>query len=910
VPLPDALTGLDVLPLVYAITIDPNNNQVIYVDANDASGSVEQPLFKPEIGYQTSGGNNYTSFNGGIEWIERTSNFFRATINPNETVTDFIAPYGNVTRSRVWYRTTGGGMQSMQKSDDGGLTFNVITDGLNNTMVNKVWVHPSPPPAYNSLLFSSEEGYLHLLPDESQTWQNQKAVQDYLYTWSFAADYMDPDSIYYSTGYPAWTYAEQRGIYRISIDCFQLGCDYGDQILNNTGVWRVITTPLIPDTIYAATQEQGIMLSDDNGQNWTTLNNGLTLPMSITDIELDENGLPQLASFRSSNGDCTADPPQEWWPDPDENGGMYYFDTPTSQWLLVSGINSAAFDIERDPWDPQMLFAATAQGVYQSNDNGQSWVLILPEVISNDLLIDPIKQGYVYTATPHGVLRSTNGGVYWHDFSNGLLKKHVMSLALDPYTDILYTGTSGNSVFKLLPEENPQPAISYNPVSLDIGIAAVGFTINSSLIVTNEGESNLVIDNIVPADSVFTLPDLSLPITITPMTSVALEVHFSPESVGVVNSSISFYSNDPVSPVSDYAVTGEGRPAELPNPDVKVNDGDGPVSISYGQTFSLDLHLSAGDYLGQESDIWVKMTQPDSTILWLVNGAGWIESVTPLRFDVMFLQDFTDPILSLDMTLAQSGVNDIEFAADDNADGNYDFTWSDTVNITMEQSAPLLFLSPSEIYFGETVVGFSKTINFAVANSGEQDLVIDSITPDVGDFELVDPPIFPLTIAGGDSVVLAARFTPQSEGPVQGKFTIQSNDPLSPDIDFDLSGDGMAFVALVPDVKANGFDDIQFVTQGSNNPITLSLDPGSYTGTEADWWVVIFTLNTETQVWTPVSYGSYESPLFKLTTFEIFNMSSFTPGAYAIMFGVDMFPNGTVDFNQLMYDLVPVVITP
>lgn len=678
--LPEALADLEVLPLVYTISIDPNNNQAIYVEALDAMGSIEQPIFQAKPHYQTSGGGIYQSFNGGMDWMTIPYNFFRMTFDPSETITSYIPPYGEVTRSRVSYITSGG-TYSLQKSEDGAISLEVFTDGIIGEALNNIWLHPSPLQQETMLFAASESGLYFRLDDE--TWSHQVAAQDYLYTWSFEADPQDPNSIFYSTGNPAWSFKSQRGIYHTTLDCFGADCPPGDQILSDTGVWKVITTPLQPETIYAACQEDGIMVSYDRGNNWSTFNDGLTLPQSITDIILDSEGNPLLAAARTSNGDYTADPPQYYWPVDDEEGGVYRFDTESAQWLPIPEITYATLNLVVDPWNPEILFAATVRGVYQSADYGQTWEVVLPDVLIYDLVVDPLKSNYLYAATSFGVLRSTDGGKQWHDLSTGLLQKLIFSLSIDPVTGILYAGTAGNSAFQLVPDANPQALIVIDPENLDSGIVPVGFNKDTHITIVNEGEADLIIDDIVPANPAFILPDFSPPLTITPGSHSFLTVRFSPQILGTVESHITFHSNDPQSPAFNYAVRGEGREAISPIPDVKINDENGPITIPYGDTARITINLDAGEYLGQEADFWLKLELNNSITYWYVNNAGWIKSDSPVLMTNSQIVNIDEPT-SLDFAATFSGPCKLYFAVDNNKDGSFDGTWFDSVSFTVE----------------------------------------------------------------------------------------------------------------------------------------------------------------------------------------------------------------------------------
>ncbi len=69
------------------------------------------------------------------------------------------------------------------------------------------------------------------------------------------------------------------------------------------------------------------------------------------------------------------------------------------------------------PTDPNVVFAATAVGVFRSCDGGQSWSL--PEgasqtALAEALAVSPDAPGVVFAGTRHGLFRSTDNGENWH----------------------------------------------------------------------------------------------------------------------------------------------------------------------------------------------------------------------------------------------------------------------------------------------------------------------------------------------------------------------------------------------------------------------------------------------------------------------------------------------------------------
>ena len=114
----------------------------------------------------------------------------------------------------------------------------------------------------------------------------------------------------------------------------------------------------------------------------------------------------------------------------------------------------------------------------------------------------------------------------------------------------------------------------------------------------------------------------------------------------------------------------------------------------------------------------------------------------------------------------------------------------------------------------------------------------------------------------------------------------------------------------LPDIKANGSDEAVLLTQGDNLTVGISLDPGSYSGDNADWWLLYLYYNPITSTWEPNPLTSFQSPLSDLPYTQLFSTTVFPSGQYIFFFGVDMIPNGTMDGSELYYDFVPVIVTP
>ncbi len=83
-------------------------------------------------------------------------------------------------------------------------------------------------------------------------------------------------------------------------------------------------------------------------------------------------------------------------------------------------------DIRINPMNTSIIYAATTEGLYKSEDSGQTWLNINPVVMAVDIDIDPNRPDTVYVSHGNfesdglGIYRTFDGGESWTKLSGGL----------------------------------------------------------------------------------------------------------------------------------------------------------------------------------------------------------------------------------------------------------------------------------------------------------------------------------------------------------------------------------------------------------------------------------------------------------------------------------------------------------
>jgi len=250
------------------------------------------------------------------------------------------------------------------------------------------------------------------------------------------------------------------------------------------GDWQPVHTGLADQKVTAVIAREGVIIagtrnglfrSSDGAGSWEAVNAGLDLPHirwlafhpGISDREFA--GTEPAGIFRSTDGGDTWQASPEvanlrdslgWWlpysPESGcvrgfafhgergyaavEVGGVLRSDDTGATWGLAPGssgrpefVNPGAGMVHADvhsvgvhPSSPDLVFAATNNGLYRSTDGGSAWTKINDDGYTRAFWVNDSDPQHIITAPARSVgrygsvLESRDGGTTWADFSDGL----------------------------------------------------------------------------------------------------------------------------------------------------------------------------------------------------------------------------------------------------------------------------------------------------------------------------------------------------------------------------------------------------------------------------------------------------------------------------------------------------------
>ncbi|MES2704105.1 MAG: choice-of-anchor D domain-containing protein [Bacteroidota bacterium] len=370
----------------------------------------------------------------------------------------------------------------------------------------------------------------------------------------------------------------------------------------------------------------------------------------------------------------------------------------------------------------------------------------------------------------------------------------------------------------------------------NLGSAYVGSNTTKTFVIQNTGQGSLSLTGINFSGanaSEFTLvTPPTFPLAIAPAASQTITVRFAPMAGGSRTATLNINSNDVTEGLYDIALAGNA----IDSPEINIQGNanniiDGDVTpgtannTDYGnvnvgtlltKTYVIQnvgngmLNVSGINFTGTSAGEFTLAGSPTFPVA--INTAGtytvtvqFLPTATGARNATMNVLSNDADEATYDFAIRGTGVAAPEVNVKGNNVGIIDGDASaGTINNTD---------------FGNVTIGTFGANPFVIQNTGAGPLTITSINftgTEATDFTLVSPPIFPVTVAAGDSLAISVRFGPLGLGARNATIRIANNDADESIYDFALRGNGTGLAEI--NVMGNSIS----ITDGDATPGTAN----------------------------------------------------------------------------------------
>ncbi|HQI41038.1 MAG: hypothetical protein B6D44_14695 [Ignavibacteriales bacterium UTCHB2] len=219
---------------------------------------------------------------------------------------------------------------------------------------------------------------------------------------------------------------------------------------------------------------------------------------------------------------------------------------------------------------------------------------------------------------------------------------------------------SGRQLFKYDLGGGGTPGINVSLTNLEFPNTTVGNTSNFNFNIFSSGNAMLTIDSIKIAGNGFSYDALVFPINITPGNSHSFGIHFTPSNYALYQGTLKIYSNDPVNPIVNVNLKGQGvlDGARIGLSSTSFNFGNiwvGAEGIAYwnfyvfnmgNQTLQIsDLHFNLPEFTYNSPNIPFQISSTDTIQL----TAFFYPKQTGSYFDTLKItnNDLTTPVAKI-----------------------------------------------------------------------------------------------------------------------------------------------------------------------------------------------------------------------------------------------------------------------
>lgn len=293
---------------------------------------------------------------------------------------------------------------------------------------------------------AANDGGIYKSTDRGETW-TQKVYVGKQKKKTITIGNVDARSMIFEPGNPNTIYlaSEANGLYRTT----DAGETWASTGLNTGRVTSLDINPNTTSTIYATTG-RSLFRSTDSGEKWTSIYTNTLENNTLFNIVVD--------FFDTQRVYLT-----------DNIGSIYKSYDGGDSWQIIKSLSKSVSLLKLSPMDSRKIYAAiNLGGLHYSSDGGATWASLQESLkpfrggdIINAIAFDPSHSDTLYLGTNYGLLKSTDNGTSWKDIPT-LIKpstQPIRTVTVDPSnsqrlfisTDtILYRSEDGGQTWRTL----------------------------------------------------------------------------------------------------------------------------------------------------------------------------------------------------------------------------------------------------------------------------------------------------------------------------------------------------------------------------------------------------------------------------------------------------------------------------
>ncbi|MQF69061.1 hypothetical protein FIM12_01805 [SAR202 cluster bacterium AD-804-J14_MRT_500m] len=393
----------------------------------------------PNVAYLSTHHGLYRSDDGGQSWTKRSDGLNYEFVSPiaihpgNENIV-FVGTTSEIYTIHPEHMNRGvHDGHGMYKSVDGGIQWELTDTGITEAKPAQIGTHPILP--FN-VWVGGESGRGNLFsPDGGHSWLFSPSITSH-YPMVYAFNHELP-TVIYATGWlrtgeltastddgASWytlTHKLNQGLSSKTKELGLRGEGPTDFHIHGLAVSpsdpNVIYVGSVHDTVYPNLtfnlDGAHIWKSSDRGETFPEMSNGFPIETktSINSIIVHPEN-PDVAYLMTSLHET------------ETAIGIYKTTDGANSWVAVNdGLDPHTNDLQMDPINPQVLYAATESGIYKTVNGAESWGKASSGIAEEpviDMAIDPLNPLVLYAITPENVYRTRDGADNWYPVNLGL----------------------------------------------------------------------------------------------------------------------------------------------------------------------------------------------------------------------------------------------------------------------------------------------------------------------------------------------------------------------------------------------------------------------------------------------------------------------------------------------------------